>query len=748
MLTASSSAVSPVRASTQTASTSPARDREAARRFLRALDPAARGFTFQTFDDDRSNRHDGVASLARSTAGRDEVLQLYTRGAGVYVTVNETDLTGRKSENIKRIRAVWQEDDEGYGGPFPLDPSLVVESSPERFHRYWLVADEWPADEQGRADFAAVMERMVASYGSDKNAKDLCRVLRIPGFLHRKDPMRAHMVRIMEDSGRRYTREEILRAFPPVEREEPQARTEWHSNDCDEERIVDALRTIPADDRDLWLQLGMALKDELGDRGRPIWDGWSSHSSKFNTKDQEKTWRSLKRNGIGIGTLFHHAQRHGWSPPQRDRPGSAQGGLRSSSDVSVVPAWPQMDKAAFQGLAGEVVEAIEPHSEADPVALLIQFLTVAGNLMGRTAYYRVEDDRHHANLFAVLVGESSKARKGTSMGRVRAIARIADERWSDDRLKGGLSSGEGFINEVRDARCEWNRKEGREEIVDPGVADKRLMIVEAEFASVMAVSERAGNTLSPLIRHAWDGDRLTTITKHSPLCATGAHVSIIGHITIDELRARLTRTEAANGYANRHLFPLVRRSKELPFGGSLDDRVTLELGERLRERIASAQTIGRVEMTDTTQDLWRAVYSKLSAAQPGLLGAVVARGEAQVVRLALIYALLDAVGQIDVPHLEAALAVWEYCESSAAFVFGDLLGDPIADEIARALQHAGPEGMTRTAIRDLSGRNRSGDRIGAALALLATKGRARMETRKTGGHPAEIWVAANTSLHS
>jgi hypothetical protein len=403
--------------------------------------------------------------------------------------------------------------------------------------------------------------------------------------------------------------------------------------------------------------------------------------------------------------------------------------------------WPVLDDAAFYGLSGEIVRTIEPHSEADPVALLIQFQTLAGNLIGRTAYYRVEDDRHHANLFTVLVGESSKARKGTSMGRVRAIAKIADQAWSDDRLKGGLSSGEGFINEVRDERREWDKKEGREEVVDPGITDKRLMIVEAEFASALAVMERAGNTLSPLIRRAWDGEKLSTLTKHAPLCATGAHVSIIGHITIDELRARLTRTEAANGFANRFLFPLVRRSKELPFGGSLDDSVTLALGERLRQKIASAKPVGRVEMTDAAQEQWRAVYSKLSAAQPGLLGAVVARGEAQVVRLALIYSLLDASQQIGVPQLEAALAVWEYCESSAAFIFGDLLGDPVADEIARALQHAGQEGMSRTAIRDLFGRNRAGDRIGAALALLATQGRARMETRKTSGHPAEVWVA-------
>jgi len=66
------------------------------------------------------------------------------------------------------------------------------------------------------------------------------------------------------------------------------------------------------------------------------------------------------------------------------------------------------------------------------------------------AYYQVESDRHHANLFTVLVGATSKARKGTSMGRVSGIVKVADERWFDERAKGGLSSGEGLINEVRD----------------------------------------------------------------------------------------------------------------------------------------------------------------------------------------------------------------------------------------------------------------------------------------------------------
>ena len=407
--------------------------------------------------------------------------------------------------------------------------------------------------------------------------------------------------------------------------------------------------------------------------------------------------------------------------------------------VSVV--WPGMAGAAYHGLAGEVVRIIGPHSEADPVALLVQFLTATGNLMGRTAYYQVESDRHCPNIFSVMVGDSAKARKGTSWGRVRALGFIADPEWFGGRVKGGLSSGEGLINEVRDERKEWNKKSGCEEVVDGGIKDKRLMVVEPEFASALSVAERHGNTISPIIRNAWDGVRLATLVKNSPLSATGAHISILGHVTIDELRARITRTDLANGFANRFIFVLVKRSKLLPHGGDLDERDLERLGERLREAIAFANTVGRVTMTTDASEAWSDIYGDLSAAQKGLLGAVTARAEAQVIRLALIYALLDRSEQIDAPHLHAALAVWDYCDASAAYVFGGMLGDPIADEIMWALQQAGSDGMSRTAIRDLFGRNRSGDRIGAALGLLATSRRARMQMRETGGRSAEFWFA-------
>jgi hypothetical protein len=163
--------------------------------------------------------------------------------------------------------------------------------------------------------------------------------------------------------------------------------------------------------------------------------------------------------------------------------------------------------------------------------------------------------------------------------------------------------------------------------------------------------------------------------------------------------------------------------------------------ERIKKAVEFAKTVGRVVMTEAARADWEVVYPHLSAEQPGLLGAITARAEAQTIRLALVYALLDSNDKIDVPHLRAALAVWEYCETSAARIFGNALGDPVADEIMLALRQAGSGGLTRTAIRDLFGRNKSGDRIGVALALLLTKGWARVDQKETGkvGRPSETW---------
>jgi Protein of unknown function (DUF3987) len=399
--------------------------------------------------------------------------------------------------------------------------------------------------------------------------------------------------------------------------------------------------------------------------------------------------------------------------------------------------WPVLGDDAYHGLPGRIVRAIEPHTEADPVAVLISLLSAFGNACGRGAFFRVNADRHHPKINAVLVGETSKSRKGMSWGFVRDLMHAVDPYWVEERVENGLSSGEGLIYQVRDKRKGVN-KEGDTVVVDAGAEDKRLFVLEGEFAGVLKVATREGNTLSAIIRTAWDSGKLSTLTKNSPMKATDSHVSIVGHVTATELVRLLSDSDAHNGFANRFLWVCVKRSKMLPFGGQWESQNVAGAVSLLGEVLRFAKAAGEMRWGESAKPLWMERYPSLSEGAPGLLGAVTGRAEAQVVRLACVYALMDSSVTIELEHLKAALAVWDYAGASARYIFGDRTGDAVADRIEEMLTGA-PEGLTRAQIRDAFGRNKSSELIGAALELLERHGRVFKVIEPTGGRPAERW---------
>jgi hypothetical protein len=418
--------------------------------------------------------------------------------------------------------------------------------------------------------------------------------------------------------------------------------------------------------------------------------------------------------------------------------------------------WPDpMGRQAFHGLAGEFVDLVAPTTEADQQGLLVQFLAAAGNVIGRGPGIVADGTFHPPNIWAVLIGESAKARKGTSWARNRQLFELVDDDWVRARVSSGLSSGEGLAWQVRDERI-IRRKAKRgedgdedgmvEEVADEGVVDKRLLVMETEFAQPFRAMQRDGNTLAIALRCAWDTTPIGGLTKKEPTRAHHHHITLVGHITAAEARRVISETDIRSGLVNRMLLCCVKRARELPAwgGGHLDSSQLAKLSDRVRHAVRVAQTLrGNMDASDEAKGLWEARYHRLTAPKPGSFGDAVARAEAQVLRLSSVYALLDEAAVVGTSHLEAALEVWRYCEDSARYVFGDRTGDRLADKFLAALRRR-PGGMTRTELRDeISGSDVPVERIEEALEVLEAHQLAHcVEEKDTGGRPAERWFAA------
>lgn len=612
---------------------------------------------------------------------------------GVYFAPNAG---GPRDQDITRFNAVFVESDtstitEQHRAldASPLLPSIRIETR-RSVHAYWLLdgpcsADEWSETQIG----------LIAFFGGDPAIKNPSRVMRLPFFMHltynseniceydKKEVEITHF-----EQSRRYTVQQIREAFQmPIGVNSPREAAvvqEIIGNGHRNSELLSIAGTLR--------RRGLVEEEILA-----ALRGVNNHRVRPKLEESE------------LALIVKSVMRY--SPHingNEDRSGESL-------------ALPKLPDTALYGLAGDIVRTIEPHTEADNAALLVQLLSGVGCLIGKTAHFRAEADYHFTKLFCVLVGASSKGRKGTSFGYIKKILNQIDGTFQNC-IQDGLSSGEGLIFHVRE-----------------GVEDKRVFVVEPEFARVLRTMKRDGNTLSPVIRQAWDSDRLRVMTK-TPLVATETHIAIVGHITLNELRRSLEETETANGFANRFLWVFCRRSKKLPFGGSLDDGDLIPLIQRLHNAVQHSRTIGELKRDDEANAYWAVIYGDLSEGHGGLLGSVTSRAEAQVMRLACLLALLDCCSTIQRRHLEAAMALWRYCEESAKYVFGNQTGDKIADKIFAALESE-EGGMTRTQLRDLFSRNLAADKINSSLNVLIELGRIDVITRETEGRSAEIIVA-------
>jgi len=660
-------------------------------------------------------------ALKKSEAGRE-----------VYFCTHLLSRPRRIKENAAPVLTLWGELD---GVPVPngeLKPTAVAESSVGHYHVYWRLDSTIPPEKAEELN-----RRLAQKVGADPSGFDLTQILRVPGTTNFKYEDRPQ-VRVVEISDTSYSPRELDELLPnieepgaehdPEEGEEeppvvlsPEALKVWRGEKPkyrEDNGKLNRSATLLHIGRVIFDAGGNRLAVVEGVRERDEALGYNKYSSNRDSgqREYERIWEKLTAEGRNTHATF-----------------------TTRAEEQPQHAWPEMDVAAYRGVFGRIVEAVSPHTEGDDVAVLTGAIVALGSAMGRGPYIQIGATKHRANLFIAHVGQTAKGRKGSAWNPVKDIMHSVDKYWTEHRILSGLSSGEGLISEVRDP-VRVPDKDGNMKVVDQGIEDKRLLVMEGELSQGLKVMKREGNTLSPVMRNAWDGETLRTMVKHSPHRATDPHISVQGHITHSELIRHLTETEMANGLANRFQWFLVRRSKSLPFGGEWH---TVNLGPITRTLtgiLEFADLSFRMEWGKDAKELWREAYEMLTEDRPGMFGAITARAEAQALRLAIIYALADQSGEIRRTHVESALAVWEYAEASALYIFGDATGDPDADKVLTTLKDAA-EGMTRTEISELFGRNKSSRDLERIREALQKAGRIHVSMVSESGSkkPVERW---------
>jgi hypothetical protein len=401
-------------------------------------------------------------------------------------------------------------------------------------------------------------------------------------------------------------------------------------------------------------------------------------------------------------------------------PEEAEGG-----GTLIVPKWPVPEGPVFHGIVGEVARLATEKSEADPIAVAMTFLVMAGAYFGRTKYQPVGDADHHTRIYAALVGQSAYARKGTSLQGPKAFWRACEKTLREidgerpfplgHPLKHGnmLSSGEGLLYPIRDPEeLDISEEAGladKERRERNKLKDKRLFVVEEELANIFKVMHREGNTLSEVLRRLYDGGDISPMTKREPIIVTEPHVTLIGHITRDELVLVMKPTEILNGLVNRFLWMLVRRSKSIAHPIPMDGADVARIGKELAKLVIAAHTInngdGRVDFDQAGYDLWTAVYPEFAVERRGILDNILSRGAVIVRRLAMTYAMLDGYDLIKPEHIEAALALWRYSVDSVTIIFGQREADPRAQKLIDFLPEDGSPVGREQIITECFGKN-------------------------------------------
>lgn len=401
-------------------------------------------------------------------------------------------------------------------------------------------------------------------------------------------------------------------------------------------------------------------------------------------------------------SIYKIAANNGWNETA-----IAERTAAETTDPNISP--PKPTDAMFYGLVGDVARAAAKDTEVNPVAAGMAFLSYLGANIGRDVYLPVGNTFHHARLFTLHVGRSGRGRKGDALSlpnRIRARIEEVHAGTAGQYHSGGLSSREGLACIIHDGY-----KQGKEDI--PPVDDKRLWVIESEFANVLHQAKRDGNTLSAALRDAWDGVSIRPATKSSRIWATDPHIGIHACITPSELTGLIESRDLSNGFANRFLMIWAEKTGSVPFPKATPKHEVDALANRTalvirfaKGNYPASHNSREMQLSQEARILYSEVYVK-ELTGPDTLELITGLLERQApyaLRLAMLFAVTDSTLTIEARHLNAALAWVRYARQSVRFVFASAALVAESEEKAEAARKVldflkdKPEGADRTAI--------------------------------------------------
>ncbi|MDD5272599.1 MAG: DUF3987 domain-containing protein [Methylovulum sp.] len=392
-------------------------------------------------------------------------------------------------------------------------------------------------------------------------------------------------------------------------------------------------------------------------------------------------------------------------------------------DTVIAP--PQPTEAMFYGFVGELARIGVQGKGLNRVAVSAAFLSFLGANIGRDTFLMVGDTVHHPRLFTLHIGRSGQGGKGDSQQlthRIRKRIELTHSGLLGQSHSGGLSSREGLAGLIHDGHGE-----------NKAIDDKRLWVIESEFANVLHQGRRDGNTLSTALRDAWDGSDIKPATKKFTAVSSAPHIGIHANITPSELKGLSSSRDIHNGFFNRFLMVFSENVAHVAFPSPTPESAVDDLAAQAADIIryakggypASSNGL-QMHMSEAVMKYYDAIFPSLKKPfDSDIISTLLERRAPYVLRLAMLFALTNKTHVIEPKHLQAGLAWVNYAINTVRYVFADQAVSPQAREnrahADKILAFLGkhPEGAgLRELINDCFKKNLSTERIQKALGCL------------------------------